>query len=78
MAHCLPGRGASSLLTDIIAGRCVSGTQELVLVPSEDVSAAAMIRPAECMPRELLRSAGRKPPIQIRDRLSNCSLPGRE
>lgn len=36
IAHCLAGRSHRRLLTDIIAGRCVSGATGNVLVPSED------------------------------------------
>jgi len=43
MAHCLAGRSHRRLLTDIIAGRCVSGATGNVLVPSEDDVSTGMI-----------------------------------
>lgn len=43
MAHCLAGRSHRRLLTDIIAGRCVSGATGNVLVPSEDDVSAGVI-----------------------------------
>lgn len=43
MAHCLAERSHRRLLTDIIAGRCVSGATGNVLVPSEDGVSTGMI-----------------------------------
>lgn len=43
MAYCLAGRSHRRLLTDIIAGRCVSGATGNVLVPSEDDVSAGVI-----------------------------------
>lgn len=61
------GTFGSSLLTDIIAGRCVSGVQERPRPVRRRVSRRDSRRNvchASC-------SAGRKPFIEIRDRLSN-------